>query len=72
MKNIKRMKKSLLVLGLCVALHTNAVETVWSPKGDKIKTEWADKLTPDNIWQSYPRPQLKRAEWIVELFSNGP
>ena len=58
------MKKSLLVLGLCVALHTNAVETVWSPKGDKIKTEWADKLTPDNVWQSYPRPQLKRAEWM--------
>lgn len=64
MKNIKKMKSSLLVLGLCVALHVNAAETEWSPKGDKIKTEWADKLTPDNVWQSYPRPQLKRAEWM--------
>ena len=64
MKNIKKMKSSLLVLGLCVALHVNAAETEWSPKGDKIKTEWADKLTPDNVWQSYPRPQLTRAEWM--------
>ncbi len=63
-KNIKKMKSSLFVLGLCVALHVNAAETEWSPKGDKIKTEWADKLTPDNVWQSYPRPQLKRAEWM--------
>jgi hypothetical protein len=36
----------------------------WQIKGDKIKTEWADKVSPENVWQNYPRPQLKRAEWI--------
>ncbi|MEA4935471.1 MAG: glycoside hydrolase family 2 TIM barrel-domain containing protein [Paludibacter sp.] len=35
----------------------------WAPQGDKIKTEWAEKVTPQNVWQNYPRPQLKRTEW---------
>lgn len=35
----------------------------WSPKGDKIKTKWATEVTPQNVWQAYPRPQLKRTDW---------
>lgn len=35
----------------------------WNIKGDKITTEWAEKVTPENVWQEYPRPQLKRSEW---------
>jgi beta-galactosidase/beta-glucuronidase len=41
----------------------------WAPKGDKIKTKWAAKLDPENIWPEYPRPQLERKEW---LNLNGP
>jgi hypothetical protein len=41
-----------------------ATATEWNIKGDKITTEWADKVTPENVWQNYPRPQLKRSEWI--------
>jgi len=36
----------------------------WNIKGDKITTEWANKVTPENVWQNYPRPQLKRTEWL--------
>lgn len=35
----------------------------WAPKGDKIKTVWGENVTPKNVWQNYPRPQLKRADW---------
>ena len=24
----------------------------------------AEQVTPEMMWQSYPRPQLQRAEWI--------
>jgi beta-galactosidase/beta-glucuronidase len=27
-------------------------------------TRWANELTPENAWQEYPRPQLRRAEWL--------
>lgn len=57
------MKKIMLFLGLCAALQIEAKEP-WAPQGEKIRTEWADRVTPDNVWQSYPRPQLKRAEWM--------
>ncbi len=29
-----------------------------------LVTEWAKKVTPRNVWQQYPRPQLKRKEWM--------
>ena len=54
------MKLTLLSI-FCVF---TTVAMGWNIKGDKIKTEWADKVSPENVWQNYPRPQLKRAEWI--------
>jgi len=54
------MKRILINLSfLLLAVSAMA----WSAKGDKIKTEWAEKVTPESVWQEYPRPQLKRAEW---------
>ena len=41
----------------------------WSPKGDKVKTNWGINLDIDNVWQEYPRPQLQRKDW---LNLNGP
>lgn len=28
-----------------------------------LTTSWGRAVTPDNVWQSYPRPQLQRREW---------
>ena len=44
-------------------------EWEWAPKGDKIKTKWAEKIDPKNVWPEYPRPQLERKDW---LNLNGP
>lgn len=35
----------------------------WQPVGNKIKTSWADKVTPKNVWQEYPRPIMERTQW---------
>lgn len=54
------MKKILLwgvLTALCCDLYA------WAPAGDKMKTRWAADVTPENVWQSYPRPQLRRAAW---------
>jgi beta-galactosidase/beta-glucuronidase len=29
----------------------------------EVMTSWGKKVTPENAWRSYPRPQLKRAKW---------
>lgn len=36
----------------------------WKPVGDKIKTQWAEKVDPKMPWNVYPRPQLKRTQWM--------
>jgi len=53
--------KLILLSVFCVF---TTVAMGWNIKGDKIKTEWADSVNPANVWQNYPRPQLKRADWI--------
>ena len=36
----------------------------YAPAGDSLKTRWASKVTPENVWQDYPRPQMTRPDWI--------
>ena len=57
------MKKSLLTL-LAVVAITATASAQWSIAGDKIRTTWAEQVTPENVHQQYPRPQLQRAEWM--------
>ncbi|WP_424492413.1 glycoside hydrolase family 2 protein [Salinimicrobium sp. GXAS 041] len=35
----------------------------WAPAGEKIKTEWAAEIDPDNVLQEYPRPIMERKDW---------
>ena len=40
----------------------------WKPvpcpgSGSTLMTEWGEKVTPENAWREYPRPQMERAEW---------
>lgn len=28
-----------------------------------MRTEWGEKVTPENAWQEYPRPQMRRDNW---------
>ncbi|MCR5464562.1 MAG: beta-galactosidase [Bacteroidales bacterium] len=35
----------------------------WAPAGDRIKTKWAEEVSPTNAHPEYPRPQMVRSEW---------
>ncbi len=37
--------------------------SAWHPAGDRIKTVWGESLTPENVWDVYPRPQMQRERW---------
>lgn len=34
-----------------------------TPFKSELVTVWGEKVTPENAWQDYPRPQMKRAQW---------
>lgn len=36
----------------------------WKPAGDRILTEWGEKLTADDPLPEYPRPQMVRDQWL--------
>lgn len=56
------MKRKLLV---CCALACSlGAQAQWKPAGDKIKTQWADALSPESVWPEYPRPRMERTDWL--------
>ena len=60
------MKKSLL-FAICLIVSQLAMSQ-YAPAGDSLKTRWASEVTPENVWQEYPRPQMMRGNWD---FLNG-
>ncbi|MDR3229547.1 MAG: hypothetical protein LBT53_09140 [Puniceicoccales bacterium] len=61
--------KTVSLRGLAAALVFAAVATPaapaadWKPAGDRIKTVWAEKVSPTNPLPEYPRPLLVRDQW---------
>lgn len=55
------MKLRLIPAALFLA--ATAVASAWTPAGDRIRTTWAESVTPENVWQEYPRPIMERQQW---------
>ena len=56
------MKKTLLAIML-FAVGISTAQAEWKIAGNKIRTEWAEKVDPANVLPEYPRPQLVRSAW---------
>ncbi len=50
-------------MAICLIVSQMAVAQ-YSPAGDSLKTRWASEVTPENVWQEYPRPQMARDSWL--------
>ena len=55
------MKKSIL-FAICLIVSQLGMAQ-YTPAGDSLKTRWASEVTPENVWQEYPRPQMYRLYW---------
>ena len=53
-----------LLLAFCAFATICSAGAQWKPAGDKIKTEWADKVDPQNVLPEYPRPIMERPQWL--------
>jgi len=54
---------------LAILLGSSAIvysqEPAWKPAGNRITTEWVNKVNPANVLPEYPRPQMVRNNnWI--------
>jgi len=57
------MKKTMLWMAALLLTSTFALAQNWKPAGDKIKTTWAEQVSPANAWPDYPRPIMERPDW---------
>lgn len=57
------MKKVIAIICTTLICAVSAKSKGWEPAGNHIKTEWGEKLNPENVWQEYPRPIMEREQW---------
>ncbi|WP_169515983.1 glycoside hydrolase family 2 protein [Gaetbulibacter saemankumensis] len=55
------MKQRFILILFLMGTFTFAQN--WKPVKGKMMTEWAEKVTPENVWNEYPRPQMVRENW---------
>ncbi|MBY0456815.1 MAG: beta-galactosidase, partial [Gemmataceae bacterium] len=46
-----------------LGLPFSAFGAEWKPAPAPLMTKWGKKVTPENAWKEYPRPQLVRKDW---------
>lgn len=57
------MKKVIAIICTTLICAASVNAKSWEPAGNHIKTEWGEKLNPENVWQEYPRPIMEREQW---------
>lgn len=64
---IKRQMNVIMRNAFFCLLYTNLVSPLqaqsWKPANGRLTTQWGENLSPDRVWQQYPRPQMQRSEW---------
>src|SRR5947207_707210 len=56
------MRLPFALLALFAALPATAAD--WKPAPAPLMTSWGKRVTPENAWKEYPRPQLVRNAWL--------
>ena len=53
----------ITLLAALVAVAGTISAQGWAPAGNRIKTKWAEEVSPTNARPEYPRPQMLRPDW---------
>jgi len=59
MEAFMEAKTQVLFLLLSCSLFAAA----WQPAQAPLMTQWAEDVTPNNVWPEYPRPHMVRQNW---------
>ena len=58
------MKARIITMVAAVLAVAGSVSAQqWAPAGDRIRTKWAEEVSPSNSHPEYPRPQMVRSDW---------
>lgn len=57
-------KKTLILFCFSLLSFNCLMAQNWKPVEGKMMTSFGKKVTVDNVWQEYPRPQMVRNDWM--------
>lgn len=53
-----------IVAAMLTFAGSASAQSVWTKQTAPVMTVWGEQLTEDNAWQEYPRPSMKREDWM--------
>ncbi|MBO7138114.1 MAG: hypothetical protein J6V92_06580, partial [Bacteroidaceae bacterium] len=62
----KRISRSMIgVVALVLTLtESSYAQSLWTKQTAPVMTPWGEQLTEENVWPEYPRPSMKRQDWM--------
>ena len=61
----KRIRHSMIAFAAMLTLAgSSCAQSTWTKQTAPVMTPWGEQLTEDNVWPEYPRPSMKRQEWM--------
>ena len=62
-KTISRSMVAVLAVMLTLA-ESACAQSLWTKQTAPVMTPWGEELTAEDVWAEYPRPSMKRQEWM--------
>ena len=54
----------IAVVAMLAFATSVCAQSIWTKQTAPVMTPWGEQLTEENVWPQYPRPSMKRQEWM--------
>ena len=55
----------IAIAAIVLTLTENVfAQSTWTKQTAPVMTPWGEMLTPESVWPEYPRPSMKRQDWM--------
>ena len=61
---MKTYFEKVIVVAMLTLSQSACGQSVWTKQTAPVMTPWGEQLTEENVWPEYPRPSMKRQEWM--------
>jgi hypothetical protein len=61
---INRNKLVILFSFVLLSVTLQSALSQWKAADNPLTSDWTTRVTPENAWQEYPRPQMVREKWL--------
>ena len=60
-----RTTRGMIAIAVMLTFVASAcAQSLWTKQTAPVMTPWGEQLTAENVWPQYPRPSMKRPDWM--------